>query len=86
MNEFRKFALNCNLKFYTPEEYFMNEKPATFKLVSDPNILKNRKSIKKLIKHKKLIFKENKIKRLKLKLKLNINIIIILHIKITLLI
>ncbi|KAG4087239.1 polynucleotide kinase 3 phosphatase-domain-containing protein [Neocallimastix lanati (nom. inval.)] len=39
----RKFALNCNLKFYTPEEYFMNEKPATFKLVSDPNILKNRK-------------------------------------------
>jgi len=39
----RKFALNCNLKFYTPEEYFMNEKPADFKLSSDPYTLKNKK-------------------------------------------
>jgi len=39
----RKFAMNCNLKFYTPDEYFMNEKPATFKLSSDPNTLKDKK-------------------------------------------
>lgn len=41
----RKFALNCNLKFYTPDEYFMNEKPAIFKLVSDPNTLKDKKDL-----------------------------------------
>jgi len=39
----RKFALNCKLNFYTPDEFFMNEKPAKFQLVSDPNSLKDKK-------------------------------------------
>jgi len=39
----RKFAMNCKLKFYTPDEFFMNEKPAKFQLVSDPFSLKNSK-------------------------------------------
>ncbi|ORX39476.1 PNK3P-domain-containing protein [Piromyces finnis] len=38
----RKFAMNCKLNFYTPDEYFMNEKPAQFNLVSDPSTLKNK--------------------------------------------
>jgi bifunctional polynucleotide phosphatase/kinase len=39
----RKFAMNCKLKFHTPDEYFMNEKPAQFNLVSDPISLKDKK-------------------------------------------
>jgi bifunctional polynucleotide phosphatase/kinase len=32
----RKFAMNVGIKFYTPEEYFLNAKPEKFDLGFDP--------------------------------------------------